>query len=369
MTNPTSIGTKNVWALSAAADRIVVTRSSTTDWEIDYSSDGESFTNAQNTHTNDIFSVKDVANDGTDFLIVGTGESADLGKCYTMAFTWSTKSWGTEDLVYSAINPLSARAPGIVRRSGNSDYVIAHQDDSEKVHGTDRTRVAVSYGTTGSWTKVSSGVQAGEATDADLDGICISTDGRCHVGISVTFYQFRSDNTWASTADSGTEDLGGQGIYAGLWAALNVSSTEYIVEHAGGVAGNVASQAESQASTTWTQRTVGVENFKGTGTFDGNFRVVGVDTTNNELDYAESTDGGITWGDVTTLADSTELGHNPVDDDGIRAAGWTISGAAAFSVVYLGPSSTFYHYYITAAGAGAQPQKRPILNFINNLVR
>ena len=363
MSNPTSIGTVPPSCLAAVADRLVIGQPSS-GWNLRYTSDGESLT--QVVTGTGTFVTMDIAGDGTDFLAV---QSLATGTLFPQCnrFQWSTKSWldGTAgSTVYAVATALGATPAKIVRRS--SDYVVLHEDDSEKVHGTDRARLAVSHGTAGSWTKVSSAIGAGSTDDISGQGIVAANDHRCHVifnNISAGTWairQFNTGNTFAGSNDTATLDQDEATQWNGTWARI-VATNNYIVLGSGmqGALDSDIRQAQSQASTTWNARTVAGENRNLVcGVFNGNLRAFHSNVTPTEIQYRESTDGGINWSaSDLTYATSTDLGFSPVATNWLRAAGWSIGGTPATSLlVYDG--TNYYHYYRTtnvpiAIGSGS----------------
>jgi len=358
MANPASIGTTGFTALSAAADRIVVGLSDGSNWNVKYSTDGESWTAATSATTSAQGDI-DLATDGTNFLAVKGYAAAASYVVRCNLFTWSTKTWGTQNLVHTPANGVGGPIPKVARRS--SDYVIVHEDDAERVMGTYYTRIAASYGTVSSWTKVSSGINAGNSNNAALESVLVAPGGRCHVGFTDSsgnaFKQFGTGNTWEASNDGGTAPGSTELTYfSGAYGAVTYSSTDYIVKGTiTSASGNVGQRGTSTtpASVGWASATLKAS--------PGDYIVVAhdiseavlrsffTDTTANALEYRESTDGGSTWsGSDQTFATSTTLGHSVTSSALIRAVGWSISGADAWTVAYLS-GSTYYSYTVTAS--------------------
>lgn len=357
MSNPTSIGTEPIHGVAAAADRLVICTENSSNWKLFYTTDGTSLTAATTPKVGfGGANTLDVASDGTDFLAVA-------GNSYCCLFTWSSKTWGSQVTIYLPVTPTGLFFPKIARRS--SDYVVMHEDDSEKVMGTSYGRLAVSYGAPGGWTKVSSGINAGSANSTVGFGILSTAEGRCHVHAQVfdiggrETRQFLSNNTWAGTADSNGNVGSDSNIYNGNWATVVVSSpTEYFVAWTYDTTANTCTQAKSVASPTWEinrQIFTSDSGFVALAARAGVMRGFRVQAVAAELQYAESTDGGNGFGSLVTFATTGDLGHTPSDTKGTRAASWTVGSADAWSVVYLGPSNTYYHYYKSSGGARRQP--------------
>lgn len=368
MSNPSLVtGSYLPQAAAAAADRAVVVEQNTIATRMHWSVDGESWTlvesNTENTSGSEP-GTGDVATDGTDFVLT---KNSTGGIVRSYLFTWSTKTLGAVVDVITASPIGSGFPPKIARRS--SDYVISHMDHGEKIMGTDYSRLAVSYGTTSGWTKVSSGIFVGSSFDTLGMSIVAATDSRCHVtytdGLTPKTRQFVTGNTWAGSDDTNASTL--TRSTNGRWAAINVGGSEYIVNTMF-TALTTVKQAQSQASTTWnTQTTASSSRSQAACKIGTVLRTFGVNTSNGEIQYRESTDGGVTWsGSDLTFATPTDLGLTPVDTNQTLAFSWTVAGVLRQSVIFKQNASPFdwWHYYRNAVSDSWAP--RPIFH---NMIR
>ena len=357
---------RSLGAMVGRADGIGMTSRAVGSWSIDWTANGTSeLTVSTAGSEGNYVGGQDIATDGTNILCVRFSASGGLVR--ERLFTWSSKTWGTEGTVNAPATPvLTTNDPHIVWRASNSDYVVSHEGNSEKVHGTNYARVAISYGTPGSWTTVQHTVGTGQQGDWHQDSIVINNDGQCHVSTALSTqrqqWAFFIGNTIDSIPDVSLSGPAANGsIFAGSWAKIT-DTAEYIVASQGSST-TVVAQAESRVSgTDWTgpPTVASAARWLACAEFDGVLWAIGVDATANEIQFRISTDGGVTWSssDLTLFTGAELLGQTLVNDLGIRAVAWTISGQPVLSIVY--EQSAAANNYIATFTLNAEPDQGTI---------